>query len=1342
MRRLPRSDILAAIGFLFVALAFLGDVTFGGKLLLPADNLNAFLPFKALIDAPFVPHNLLISDMVLQNISWKALARDAILGGALPLWNPYIFSGVPFLAAGQAGVLYPLGVLFYIIRPEYAYGWFTGLHLFLAGFLMYCYLRVIGVVRFGAVVGGIAFMFSGFLVVSFLWPMVVSTAIWIPLLLLAVESTISSHEKGRRLEIAWPMIGAIALGLQFLAGHMEISFYVLFTLLYYAVCRLAIMLLRTRDVFHTLRAGVALLAMVGLGAGLASIQILPFAEVIKQNFRAGFVTYNDVINWSLPKIQALSFLMPDFFGNPTHHTYFDFFSLQTKSVADNMLGRPTNPPGTIFWGTKNYVEAASYVGVLPLVLAIAAVIFRSARHTVIFLSYAVFSLLLAFGSPLYAIFFYGIPGFDQLHTPFRWIYPYTISVTILAGIGAGHFSSLTQGSVAGVARWLRQSYALAVFLAGLAVVAVLVASFVFRGRTLTLASSLLARSEKLQQVFDGPQMLVSYEYRNALVFGAFLAGSGLILWLGFRLKGRPWLWQSAAIALLLADLFYFGTGFNSKSDASALERTPPSIEFLRQDKSLYRIATFGTDDILKPNLGMRYGLQDIRGYDTVILKQYVDFWRLMEEPHGLLYSMIKTLSTPPSLSSKWLDLLNVKYVLSSEPLNNDSLELVYQDEISIYRNRDYLPRAFLVHRIRPVASAEQALAVLRDADFDPRREVVIQDWPANNAGIGLADTGGKDTATVISYSPNQVIVDAQNDSGGVLVLSDTYFDGWDVTIDEQEAQIYRANYNFRAVPLPAGSHTVKFVYSPLSLKVGLLGSFISLLLVGLGLAAMLVSRGYTKGGNLAIQRVAKNSFAPMATSLVNKVIDVAFAMLMLRILLPDNVGKYMFASIVYAYFEIFTNFGLATLVQREVARDRAQSNRYLTNTMIFRLLLVLAAAPTIAVFLYLWRAFFGLDSETTLAIILLATSLLPANIAAAFSSLFLAHEKMEYPALVTVGTTLLKVVLGGVALLLGWGIVGLAGVSVVVNSVTAVVFVLLVVKVLLRPRIEIDGRLIRGMLGTSWPLMINQLLATMFFRIDIPIMQSVRGNREVGFYSTAYKFIDGLNIIPSTFTIALFPVLSRYADSAKDSFVRAYVLALRFLLLLSIPIAVGTAFLAEPIILLFGGREYLPHSAIALQILIWFLPFSYVNSLTQYVLIAINQQRFITTSFLIAASFNIAANLVLIPRYGYVGASVVTILSEIVLLLPFFYVVRQHLGRIPLLSLAIRPATAAAVMAAVLWQMRDAYPLLTALGGTAAYGVALIALGTFSSDDVDIARKLFGREARSQTSADADLRRS
>jgi O-antigen/teichoic acid export membrane protein len=188
---------------------------------------------------------------------------------------------------------------------------------------------------------------------------------------------------------------------------------------------------------------------------------------------------------------------------------------------------------------------------------------------------------------------------------------------------------------------------------------------------------------------------------------------------------------------------------------------------------------------------------------------------------------------------------------------------------------------------------------------------------------------------------------------------------------------------------------------------------------------------------------------------------------------------------------------------------------------------------------------------------------------------------------------------------------------------------------------------------------------------------------------------------------------------------RAYVLSLKVLLWISLPITVGTIFVSRELIQIFGGDAYLPHSAIALQVLIWFLPFSFINSVTHYVLIALGQQRFLTKAFILGVVFNVAANLVAIPPLGYVGAALVTILSEIVLLIPFYYSVRRNLAPVPFWSLAWRPALASAIMGLGLWWMLMQVGLWVAvpLAGVL-YAVTLIALGALGEDERALLRRL------------------
>jgi O-antigen/teichoic acid export membrane protein len=297
----------------------------------------------------------------------------------------------------------------------------------------------------------------------------------------------------------------------------------------------------------------------------------------------------------------------------------------------------------------------------------------------------------------------------------------------------------------------------------------------------------------------------------------------------------------------------------------------------------------------------------------------------------------------------------------------------------------------------------------------------------------------------------------------------------------------------------------------------------------------------------------------------------------------------------------------------------------------------------------------------------------------------------------------------------------------VANIVSAATLGILMVRHCFRPHAEWDAQAGRWMMSTSFPLMINSLLATVFFRIDVLLLKPMKGDAVVGYYGAAYKYIDGLNIIPAYFTQAIFPLMSRYAASARDgalSLLRAYVLSLRLLLIVALPITVGTFFIAGGLILVLGGAEYLPHSRIALQYIIWFLPFSFINSVTQYVLIAIDQQRFLTKAFLIGVTFNIVANLVAIPLFSYRGAAVVTILSELVLLIPFYYAVRKHLGPLPWVSLFWQPAVASAAMGVVLWLLRGlSWPLLIPVGG-AVYVVVLALVGGFRQPDMDLLFRL------------------
>jgi len=1339
-------DLLIVLVLLVLPLLLFWPVTFGGKSLVPFDNLYAFQPWQTFASqvGVGVPHNELLSDLLLENYAWKTFIVQALQEGQIPLWNPYVFAGVPFLAAGQHSALYPFSLLFYVLPLPNAYGYFTVLHLFLAGLFMHIFVRIIGGGRLGSTVAALTYAFSGFMLVSVDFPMVIAAATWLPLVLVATELAIRTQERkaSARSAIPYLLCGAVVLGIQFLAGHAEMSYYVVLVTAFYAAYRLGVEWWKERATRPILLLALLLLGMVALGVALGAVQLIPFLELARVNFRQGSTSYQDIIGWAYPLRQVITFLIPDFFGNPSHHSYFDIVARQTTPVTQNFAGQPVS---TIFWGIKNYVEAGSYVGLLPILLALVALLRRRDRYVWLFTFLAIISLLLAFGTPLYALLYYFLPGYNQLHTPFRWVFPYTASMAILAGLGAASLGKEHQKD-AGTRRsfFTPRPIGWIAFWAGALGLALLLLTSLQPSPFIPLADRFLLSSDLAQGAFANGRVLLSYEWRNLFIFSLFLMAAGAVIRISqcrIYLPGR-WrahrIWKPLAIIVLVLDLVVIAAGFNPAADPKLAELTPPSVGFLQADGELYRLASFNAqgEKTFNANVGMYYNLHDVRGYDSVIPKQYAEFMGLIEEQGELIYNRIAPLYDYDSLDSRLLDLLNVKYVVTTQYIPNPGYTLVYDDEVRIYRNEDYLPRAFVVYQTEVIENREALLDELRETD--PTQRVLLEEQPPH----GFADLpapGGDETVPRVhfrEYTINQVTAEVRMTRRGWLVLADSYFPGWKAFLqmpegEERELQIYKADHNFRAVPLEAGHSVVRFRYSPMSFKLGLYGSFMAAAVILAVAGFWLWGAVYKEGEeDPLIKRVIKNSMTPMAASFLNKLIDTAFAMLMLRILGPAGAGKYGFAIVVYVFLEIVTNFGLNTLLTREVSKDRTQANRYLSNTAILRLIIVLAVTPLLFAFLVAWRHLFALSDDTTVTILLLALSLIPSSISAALTSVFLAYEKMEYPAAITTVTTIIRVTLGVAVLVMGLGIIGLAAVAIVTNIITALILLYLLVHLFLRPSLEFDPSFNREMVGTSYPLMLNHLLATVFWRVDVTLLQPMKGDVVVGWYTTAYRFLDGLNIIPSTFTVAIFPVMSRYAREARDALVRTYTVSLKVLIIISLPVALLTTFYAEGIILIFGGQAYLPHAAIALRLLIWAVPFGFINSVTQYVLIAIDKQRFLTGAFVLGASFNLIANLLLIPAFSYQAAAFTTILSEVVLLLPFYYGVRKHLSSVPWLSLSWRPLASMLLTGAFLWLLRDITFLLLVPASLAIYLGCLILMGTFTSEDISLVRQLLPARLR------------
>jgi O-antigen/teichoic acid export membrane protein len=392
--------------------------------------------------------------------------------------------------------------------------------------------------------------------------------------------------------------------------------------------------------------------------------------------------------------------------------------------------------------------------------------------------------------------------------------------------------------------------------------------------------------------------------------------------------------------------------------------------------------------------------------------------------------------------------------------------------------------------------------------------------------------------------------------------------------------------------------------------------------------------------------IAKSSVLLLVGQIVSLGIAAAYGIVLARYLGVTGFGLLSTAIAFTSVFTPFTSLGLSTLATREVARDKSLASKYLGNLIIIEIALASGTFCLIALAAYVLRY----PQETITLIYVLALSVVSGGFTGVFYSLFQAFERMEYQSLGLILST------GATFAVVMWGITARLGVvwfafAYLVGSLAVAIYSLTVYSTKFSlPHIEVDLKFWRRILPEALPFALTGLFTTIYFYIDSVLLSVMRGAEAVGLYNAPYRLIMVLLFIPTVISTAVFPAMSRFHATANDSFRLIYKRYFKYMAIVSVPLGIGTTLLAGQIITLIFGVAY-GNSAIALQILIWATVFIFLTAAFLRLFETSNRQMIVTKIAAVGLVENVTLDVILIPRFSYVGASIATAATELTVLL-------------------------------------------------------------------------------------------
>jgi len=767
------SPYFIPIAFLliFIALVFLfSDFLFSDKMLYSSDQIQAGIFFRQLM-----------VDYV--NDNW-----------AVPQWNPYIFGGMPYVEAFHGDIFYPLSFLKYFGPLHRMLGIIMFLHIFLAGIFMYLAGRQLKLSKIASLISASCYMFAAYLI-SLVAPghdgKIFVTALF-PLVILYLDRGFE-----RKPFLNFTILGLI-IGVIILSPHPQMSYFTLWVVGLFTIYKLIILWKNEGKFGLLVKPGVLVVYAVVIGLLLSAIQFYPgYLYTSEYSPRADSKKGWDwAISWSMHEEETMSLIVPEFPGTNAQDT------------------------NTIYWGKNVFKDNSEAVGAVTFFLALLALVFVRRKIVYFFGGIAILALLYALGgtTPIFKLFYYLVPKVSSLRAPSMIMFIFSFSAALLAGIGIQNLIDSNKEK-----EGLSPKFKYLLFgLPGLLLLMGLLFSVAGRGMMNMWCSIFYgeASSTVIQQGFT--KLDAAYRNLPSITSGIWMAFlfvtlAALCIWLYKSKK------MGAGILVALAfipviDGVRFNSRFISTYDQKQTWQPNPVTDFFTQKQNEYfRVFNF---QVLPADLLPYHKIPVVVGYHGNQLRWYDD---LLGGPS------VKNQGNP-----RFLNLVGAKYMLlpANQKLPDNYLGSMPATVVSslggvqIIQNDNSFPRAYIADEYKVFNDRQDIYPEVIEGTDSLRNIVYLEEEPGMEI---VPDTLNNDSAWIEHYSEDTVIVGVNVTGNRLLVLTDNYYEAWQVTIDGHDAKPLRAYGSFRAVAIPDGANEVSFVYKSQRYRTGKLVTWLTTL---------------------------------------------------------------------------------------------------------------------------------------------------------------------------------------------------------------------------------------------------------------------------------------------------------------------------------------------------------------------------------------------------------------------------------------------------------------------------------------------------------------------------------